>query len=275
MITKQDFILLDNEVSQSVEEVFKFIKDNCQDHNYILYLADGEFRPEIKAPSSRLNPYGIDNQVDKYKDMSRLNFFFNFMRLSYSFPSGQVETIDDEAKITLELMIYTHIWESKPFLKQLSRIASLANGNDYEWNVTAPDMSKHTYISKNIRDILESKNLRIATTISNGYHSSLRNAFAHSEYYIDDYYKQIHLDTYKGDSWDISHLSYNDWTKRFLYTALLSYHFLNIKYQKRKSICQDFGKEEFQIVHPSHLTKSSIRKIYYDQDRDIFSFYRK
>lgn len=275
MITKQDFILLDNEVLHSIEEAFNFIKDNCLDHDYVLFLADGEFRPEFKQANSKLNPYGIDNRVDKYKDESRLGFFLNFMRTFYAFHESKTETVDDESKITMELMIYTHIWESKPFLKQLFRLASLASGKSYNWIVSVPDMSKNTFIRNNIRNIFKSKNLRISTTISKGYHSSLRNAFAHSEYYLDNNFKHIHLDTYKGDSWDFSEISYNEWTKRFLYTALLSYHFLNVKYLKRKSLCSDFGKDEFLIILPSNPIKFRAVKIYYNKDTDMFSFHRR
>lgn len=273
MITKEDFNLIDSEVSQSIKEAFDFVKENSIDHDYILFLAEGEFRPELKNASLKFNSYGIDNHVDKYKDESRLKFFINFMRSYYSFGNIKTETTDEESNITIELMIYTHIWESKPFLKQLYRLASLASGKSYEWIVNVPDMSKHKFINEEIKNALHSKHLRLANTISKGYHSSLRNAFAHSEYYLDSRHNNIHLDTYKGGSWDISYLSYKDWTKKFLYAALLSYHFLNMKYQKRKSLPIDFGRKDFLIIHPSSQTKFKTLKIFYDDQLNIFSFY--
>lgn len=275
MITKQDFILINKEVLYSVEEAFKFLKNNCVDHNYILYLADAEYKEQFKSPHSKLNPYAIDNGEEKYKDESRINFFINFMQTFYSFRKNQNETIDNESKITVELMIYTHIWESKRFLKQLFRLASLASGKSYEWNVVVPEMHKHIYIREDIRNVLKSNSLRIATTISKGFHTSLRNAFAHSEYYLDSRHKYIHLDTYKGGAWDMSEISYDEWTKRFLYTALLSYHFLNVKFVKRKSLPVDFGKDEFLIIHPSNERKSKAINIYYNNEFDSFSFNRR
>ncbi|WP_187311995.1 hypothetical protein [Hymenobacter sp. BT188] len=109
--------------------------------------------------------------------------------------------------------------------------------------------------------------------ISKGFHTSLRNAFAHSEYHFTNH-ELIKLDTYKGEPWDIKEISYNDWTKRFVYSALLSYHFLKFREIKRKTLPQDFGEIEYLINHPITFTKSYNTKIYYDADYDRFSFYK-
>ena len=37
-------------------------------------------------------------------------------------------------------MIYTHIWESKPFLKQLYRFSLLCQGKAYPREIDIPDM---------------------------------------------------------------------------------------------------------------------------------------
>lgn len=272
MITKQDFELINKEVVSSLEEALNFLRVNCLEHNYILYLADGEYVERFKRSRLKLSPYTIDNREDGYKDESRLNFFIQFMQIFYSFPTGINATDDNEYKLTMELMIYTHVWESKPFLKQLFRLAELANGKSYDWNVQVPELSKHQFIRKQIRDTLKKKRLHLANIISNGFHTSLRNAFAHSEYRLNDKYKFIHLDTYKGETWDIEKISFDDWSKRFAYTALLSYHFLNLRAQKRKALPNDFGKTEFFITLPINERKFKVRTIYYDEHWDKFSF---
>ena len=274
MITKTAFSQIDQEVIESLEEAFNYLKLYCVDHNYILFLADGEYKEEYKDSHLKLNPFTIDNREDRYKDQSRVNFFIKFMKSFYSFPSHTNETDDNEFRLTMELMIYTHIWESKPFLKQLYRLASLADGNSYEWEVVVPEMNKHNYIREDIRNRLKAKRLKLASVISKGFHTSLRNAFAHSEYQFDEHNKFIHLDTYKGGLWDIQKISYNDWTKRFAYSALLSYHFLNIRAKKRKSLPQDFGKNEYLIIHPINPTRFRVSKIYYDTDWDSFGFHK-
>lgn len=274
MITKKEFEIIDNEVKNSLEEAFYFLKNKCTDYNYIIYLADGEYHEEYINSNLNLNPYTIDNREDRHKDLSRQSFFFQFMRTFYSFQNSIKETLDDEYIITMELMVYTHLWESKPFLRQLFRLAELINGKSYSWRVIVPDMSKHTFIRTEIRDVLKKKNLSLAEIISNGFHTSLRNAFAHSEYQIDNRNKFIHLDTFKGENWDIEKISFDDWTKRFVYSSLFSYHFLNLKARKRMELIKDFGTDEFLIIHPITKNRFTARKIYYDIDCDRFSFYK-
>ncbi len=173
-------------------------------------------------------------------------------------------------------MIYTHIWESKPFLKQLYRMARLADKKSYDWSVNVPEMEKHKFIRFQIRDVIASKGLHVANIISAGFHTSLRNAFAHSEYEFNNTYRYIHLDTFKGDTtWDIENIAFDDWTKRFAYSALLSYHFLNIRHKKRTELIKDFGKDEFLIIHPINERSFRCIKIYYDEEHDNFSFYRR
>lgn len=274
MITKEEFKKIDSEVKSSLEEAFDFLKNNCVDYNYIIYLADGEYHEKYRNSDLNLNPYTIDNRGDRHKDLSRQNFFIQFMKTFYSFQNDIKETFDDEYILTMELMVYTHLWESKPFLRQLYRLADLINGKSYSWKVSVPDMSKHIYIRKEIRDILKSKNLSLANIITNGFHTSLRNAFAHSEYQIDIRNKFIYLDTFKGGNWDIERISFDDWTIRFVYSALFSYHFLNLKAQKRAELVKDFGTNEFLIIHPITENRFTARRIYYDVDYNRFSFYK-
>jgi hypothetical protein len=272
MITLQKFRKIDKEVREAIEEAFDYIVAKALEHNYLLFLAEGEFRSRPTNPSLRLNPYTIDNREDRYKDESRLRFFIQFMKNQYGFPSGQTSIPDDEYQITIEMMVYTHIWEAKTFLRQLFRLATLVSGASYPWYVEVPEMSKHTYIRSDIRDELARKKLKLAKVISNGFHTSLRNAFAHSEYQIDMHKKRIYLDTYKGASWDIPWISFDDWSIQFAHSALLSYHFLNIKARRRI----EFGtaKPQALIIHPITSERHfRAQYIYYDQRRNSFGFY--
>lgn len=268
MITRSEFAQIDTEIKESISEAFKFLKDSCIDHNYILFIADGEYKNYLE-PS--YNPYTIDNIEDRYKDESRQNFFYEFMRLFYSFPKNLEATEDNEYALTIELMIYTHIWESKPLLKQLFRLATLSTGANYPWYVEIPDKNRHLFIRNEIRDVLRKSKLNLAEIITKGFHTSLRNAFAHSEYNFDDENKQIHLDTYKGESWDIQNISYNDWTKRFVYSSLLSYHFINERLNKRQTLISDFGTDKYLFIHPITDQKSIVKTLHYEIERDGFN----
>jgi len=277
MITKADFALIDAEIKDCLQKTLDDIKINSL-HNYIIFLADGEYKPEYEKSKVISNPYVIDNRIDYYKDSTRLDFLVNFLKNYYSFPAGQVETDDNNFRISMELMIYCHVWESKSFLKKLYRLAHISNGEEYNWNVVVPEMGKHDFIRNDIRATLEKKNNCLAEIIKRGFHTSLRNAFAHSEYSIDTINgnRRIWLDTYTGKSWDIQEISFDDWSKRFVYTALLSYHLLKITHINRTNLISDFGTNKFTIKHPNKDESISDREILYrEEPEDAFNFLRK
>ncbi len=196
-----------------------------------------------------------------------LNTFYTFQ---------ENEVIDEnEQRIHMELMVYTHIWESKPFLKKLFRVAKAAKGEIYNWKVSVPEMGKHDFIRNDIRKTLEDCNCNLSEIIKKGFHTSLRNAFAHSEYYFDKVLndKKIHLDNYKGNNWELREISFHDWSIRFIYSALLSYHLYDCINKCRKNLVVDFRTNIFSIEQPTR-DELSIRNVLleYNENQDIFRF---
>jgi hypothetical protein len=270
MINSVEFSNIDTEVSDAINEIFDFMRDDCIDHNYILLLAHGDYYEYLAK--TKLVPYVIDNRLDEYKDKSRQDFFIEFMRSFYGFPLDKLVVEDRETRITMELMIYTHVWESKPFLKLLYRVSEIVQDKLYPWKVVVPDMSKHDFIRNEIRQGFENAGMSLATVIRKAYHSTLRNAFAHSEYQFDSNLRQIKLDNYSGKDWDIDYISFDDWTKKFVYTALLSYHFFNALALRRKSLASDFNRSQFLIPQPMNSRITKIVSIVYESEWNRFTY---
>ena len=272
MISIVDFTTIDTEIKQALNNTLNDLKDLNQ-NNYALFLADGEYRKGLENNVLKLNPNVIDYKMDKYKDLSRLNFLNQFLTTFYSFPSTQTSTDDNEQRLHMELMVYTHIWEAKPFLKKLYRLAHLWNGEQYNWNVQIPDMGKHCFIRNGIRKIFEDKGNPLFQIIKNGFHTSLRNAFAHSEYFFDIMNnKRIILDNFNGADWELKDISFDNWSKRFVYSALLSYHLLDLTYKHRTNLIESTGTDMFQIKQPSRVNKFNFVWIRYEKQDDRFSF---
>jgi hypothetical protein len=272
MITLAEFKQIDTEVSNSINETLDAIKNNCKDNNYVLLLCEGEYKPKIAGTPLNLSPYVIDDREGKMKDDPRINFWLDFLKKYYVFPNGTTEIDDDKYRIHLELMIYSHIWESEPLLKKLFRLTNLVSEGSYYWEVKVPEMGKHVFIRKNIREILIAKKLSLGDIIKKGFHTSLRNAFSHSQYSFNEYRKGIKLDNYKGESWEMDFITYNDWTKRFAYSFFLNYHLLNHIQVRRMSLIDDFGTNTFSIKHPTGSSIYKDRHIQYDSHRDAFIF---
>jgi len=273
MISRVDFAAIDAEIKKAIDDTLNDLKASNQ-NDYALFLADGEYDRKLENNVLNLNPNMIDNRMDKYKDASRLSFLTDFLTTFYSFPKTQTSTDDSEQRLHMELMVYAHIWEAKPFLKKLYRLAHLWNAEQYVWNVQIPDMGKHDFIRNDIRQIFEDRENPLFQVIKNGFHTSLRNAFAHSEYSFDtmNNNRRIILDNYNEAPWELQEISFDDWSKRFVYSALLSYYLLDLTHKHRTNLIESTGTDSFQIKQPSKVNGFNFVWIKYEKQYDRFSF---
>ena len=273
MITRQEFANIDKEIKEAIQTTLDSLK-TTNSPNYFVFLADGEYFHIFENTVQNLNPFVIDNRMDRFKDETRLTFLSNFLTTFYSFPNDQEATDDNEQRIHMELMIYSHIWESKPFLKKLHRLAHISNGEEYNWKISVPDMGKHDFIRNDIRKTFEDIGNPIGQIIKNGFHTSLRNAFAHSDYSFDtmNNNKRIWLDNYNGENWELQDIIFDNWSKHFVYSALLSYHLLRVTHTYRTNLITDFGTNKLAIRHPSKSGQTIDVNIIYRQEHDSFSF---
>jgi len=273
MITRTEFVAIDAEVKKSIQDTLDNLRKVNQ-NDYALFLADGEYRQKDDTGQSRLNPNVIDYRMDRYKDSSRLTFLTEFLSLFYPFPESQLSTDDNPQRLHMELMIYSHIWEAKPFLKRLYRLAHRSYGEPYAWNVPIPNNSKHNFIRNDIRQAFEDKGNSLSEIIRKGFHTSLRNAFAHSEYSFDTMNgkNRILLDNFNGKPWELREISFDAWSKRFVYSALLSYHLLSLTHKHRVELIESTGTDSFQIKQPSKKNGYKYVWIKYDKEYDRFNF---
>ncbi len=258
MITKEQYTELYIKVEKIIEDAFQKAKINNYS-NYILFLANADY-------SEKIQKYIIDNRIDGFKDANRLRFLNIFLNNYYNFSNGATKIEDDFYRMAIELMVYCHIWESKPFLQKLYRFSKIVKGENYPQKLKkdeiVPNMKKREYIANKIKPNF---NKDIVDLIEKGFHSSIRNAFAHSEYSFDIFNrnKRIILHNYKKEKeWALPYISFDEWTKRFCYSFLLTYHFLSKCYEKRK-----------ELTHNKPLIGNDKMTIIYDSVKD--SFYHK
>ena len=126
----------------------------------------------------------IDYQLDRYYDETREGFYIRYLNRNYhreGFHYEGDEGIDD---LSIEMMIYDHLWDSSYFLKSLVRIAAILTGKGYIWKPGLKDGGKWEYINKEIIEPLKEKGIELGRIIEKGYSTDIRNAFAHSLYNI-------------------------------------------------------------------------------------------
>lgn len=237
MIRKNEFRRIDLTVQKAIRNAFKFARQNEKDKNdYFLFLSNASYIENYE--NTQVSPYVIDNRIDILIDGHRHDFLTKYLKTYYSF--SQFNTSDSKESLTMEMMMYSHIWESKNFLKQLKKLLDLCLSNEYDWNVEIPDSaagdSKQKFIRDTIRDNFKSKNLELAEIITNGYRSQCRNAFAHSDYSFGLNDEEINLHNYKPNGYEVQSITIDEWTKFFCHSFLLNYHLPNLYYEERQKI---------------------------------------
>jgi hypothetical protein len=269
MIRVNEFRKIDIEVQNAIQEAFKFGKTKEKDKNdYYLFLCNAAYIENYEG--TNVSPYVVDNQMDYQIDSHRLDFLTKYLKTYYSF--SQFNTSDSKESLTIEMMMYTHIWESKNFLKQLYKLLDLCNGNEYQWNYEMPDArngdSKQLLIRDKLRDGFQAKFLKIADIITSGYRSQFRNAFAHSDYSFGLNDDKINLHNYKPNSYEVKSIRIDEWTTFFCNSFLLNYHFQNYYYEERQKIKQPI---EVYLRNSKGEKKKGVIK--YDSKRNAFTGY--
>lgn len=227
-----------HEVEDAIEEVFEYIRMN--DYNsFVLLIGRGEVFSGLK------NTVGtdcvMDYQMDRYHDETRERFYLNYLNRNYrrdGFEYSGNNGIDD---LSIEMMIYTHLWESYYFLKSLKRIASIVNGDNYLWKVVIPDGRKCSFI-KEVITALQEKKLKLGDIIEKGYNSDIRNSFAHALYNVDVSGKTITLRPRRGERT----IPFSEFQQKFLYSVIL----MNKLQNMMENLHDEVGKSNAFVTEP-------------------------
>ncbi|TPN82954.1 hypothetical protein [Aquimarina algicola] len=265
MIRKEKFWKIKSEIDTAIEEAFEYAKNHEKNENdFILFLGNAEYKKSYE--NKNVSPYFIDDRENFYKDDERLKFLNGYIARKYNFTVGKLSVPE---VITLELMVYTHTWESKPYLRLLKKLANLCEGLDYDWDVKIPDYKKYEYIQEGIGSVFANQGLKIADIIAEGYHSSLRNAFAHSEYVFNSNHSELILTNYKGNNWEIENINYHDWSLKFWYSALLCQSFNRIFKEQRTDLA--YGQQKYACKLKSKDGQERNGFVVYDDTKDAFT----
>lgn len=267
MIRINEFRKIDLTVQNAIRNAFEFAKKNEKDKNdYFLFLCNAAYIERYE--DSQMNPYVIDNRRDILIDEHRHDFLTKYLKTQYSF--SQFNTSDSKESLTIEMMMYTHIWESKNFLKQLIKLLDLCLSKEYNWKFEISDSgngdSKQKLIRDTIREKFKSKNLEIADIIKNGYRSQFRNAFAHSDYSFGINDEKIDLHNYKPNSYEVQSVTIDEWTNFFCHSFLLNYHLPNYFYSERQKI-----ENQIEVFLRDKKGKKKKGIIEYNKETNTFS----
>lgn len=271
MITAEKFFDITNKVEILIFNALNQLFVNYPE-DYVLFMASGEY-DELIARNKEIDvsPYTISgHNIDNYYDYTRQRFLCEFLNTYYKFADTK-ELQDDEYRMNIEFLIYTHIWEAKPFLKRLYRLANLLCGEKYDWKIKVPTIRKSKFIKEKIINPFNTSSCLLGELLADNYKTDLRNAIAHSDYQIDIISKTI---GYKSKT-ALCNISFDEWSIHFSYSVCLSYYFSCIIRELRRRIIQDWGKNYFTIKMPYSDGTIKHTCIQYEANRDEFGFIMK
>lgn len=233
---------IQRDVKDAIDEVFKAISKRDW-LSFVLLVGRADIDLNLKDKDLIASVYVIDDNRDLYYDNTRKKFWIRYMNRIYrreGFKYLGDNGIDD---LSIEMMIYSHLWNSDYHLKLLHRISSILSGRGYEWNVKIPETGMHKWIYNDIITPLKENGYKLGEIIAKGYKSSIRNAFAHSNYSIYEGQRKIHIRP-SSSPWEI--ISFDEFQRLFLYSSFI----MNVLHNSIEYAFQDMTLETRALTEP-------------------------
>jgi len=180
--------------------------------------------------------------------MCFVEFYLNLpFAKNYRKSNHPKQKLDMERQFTaLSMMVYNHFWESKVFLGKLKQLAILSQGKEYDWHLVGRPKETYTFIKDEIREIFNIESLKIYDIIKQTYRSQIRNAFAHSDYYLSK--KKIYLNNYDPkDTYTIEYIDYDEFDKIIILTLLIHHAMVSKIDEYRKILGAENPDREIHV----------------------------
>jgi len=221
------------EVELALDAVYKkMVKEDPL--SYVLLIGRADVDPIIKNYLS--SECVIDYQLDRYYDETREGFYLRYLNRNYKRDGFHYEGIEGIDDLSIEMMIYDHLWDSTYFLKSLVRISAILTGKGYIWKPEIPENGKWTFLQNQIINPLKNNGVVLGDIVEKGYSSDIRNAFAHALYNVDIEHKTITLRPKRtGDKT----ISFDDFQRKFLYSVILMNKMQIALEQNHNELCRN------------------------------------
>lgn len=184
------------EVESALDELFTNVKSNQKhEQDLLLVIINASYLGYLDFSNKKYVPYGFGpGGWHNNADINQQEFFISYSNYIESqsrkdyfkdYDENKEKQATFEFMLQLELMIYLKFWESELMLKKLYQLSTLAQGKDYDWHFTvSDDDSPQLIIREKIRDSIIEKCPKYYSLLKTIYQSQIRNAAAHSKYYI-------------------------------------------------------------------------------------------
>lgn len=253
---------LEQEVIDFLNRLLDVVKDKSFS-DYVLLLSRASY--QVENENTLVSPYVIQSNLELRQDESRQRFLHSYLNQYVSsvqesvFPSVEIA----EFNYNLQLMLYSHVWESHRFLMNLKRISSILSGKGYAWRIpfehasSRKDKSKMIpinrgkFIKEQILEPLMLVDHKIYEFLSSIYDGTIRNSYSHSMYFIDmdgGKLEFLKCDTYSTEK----EIDFCEWEDLFVETVLFSYHLTRLLSERLNTFVKNYPNvREVSVNIPS------------------------
>lgn len=267
MLYKPWLLKYEKEVDLGIKNLFeKAFKNQSDENDLLLVILNGHKDRALENNSIGLSPFVFGLGKEGHAEGTQYDFFHYFRKnaltskereefLAYCKKEG-IEGY--ELNVQLELLVYLKFWESDSILKQLYNLANnLLHGRPYDWFKDMRSTGRKHLMENQIINASKNRAPHFHNIVSTTYDRQIRNAVAHSQYFIMG--DTIMLNNYDEEDGHLRHsLKISDW-EVLLHKTILFYNSL-IKY---RHLYQEIYKEETRDKHFGKKVKI------YSEDRNI------
>jgi len=274
MLTKVNFEKYQPIVMDAMDELFQHcINKSIRENEFLLFLEQGHYDKTFNNPG--FSPYLMGQGMAGVIDNDRLAFVELFIKLPYEKKLKETNHPQEIFELrrestALSMMVYTHFWESKFFLRKLRHLAILAQGKPYEWDLLVNPKNTYNFIKNEIREIFNIEKLKLYGIIKQTYRSQLRNAFAHSDYYISG--SKIFLNNYDpADLHTVESIEFEEYDILITMTLLIHHCMVSKADEFRNKLGDENPDRDIFVPEKGGVIKSlHYRKAGEDQDGNDF-----
>jgi len=270
MLFEETLLQYENYVKEAVEELFKTaFSKQLNENDLLLVLQNGlkqnysaETLKRLKITQYSIGPDYIGLRYNSFYD------FINQYRKAIFKKSDHIDEINKQHAdrkyfynyfIEQELLIYLKFWETDLILRRLYNLSRLARGLNYSWDYSQNLFNERRKLVKmEIQKNLQNITPKFCQLIEDIYSRQLRNAIAHSQYYL--LYDTIIL-TNKSDKpfYKIHSIELKDWEVLF-HKNILFYNYLIHFLNEYSTIYQNLAEDKqngLMIIFPDKNIKGN------------------
>lgn len=232
MLRQESVERYDNEVRIAIDELWDAAFKNQKNENDLaLILANGSMNnfPEETLKRLKITNYQIGHDFVHFRYNTFFDFFMQYkgLRDEDEYQLIHDKQLHNETMTQMQLLAYMKFWETDLILKRLYNLARLSQGKDFMWNVSQKELNeRRTLVKDEIQNPVKDLCPHFFDFIESVYSRQLRNAIAHSQYYI--LYDSINL-TNKEESkyYELDSITFEKWDEIFTKVILMHNHMIN------------------------------------------------